>query len=1447
MTTSATTDWIAALADNGVRNDLATAAADGVLSYNEALRVLNDTAADGTFTAAEFQALQTVAAHLNNGVTATSYVADIFTQLVLGNPANIAWHGGSTDSATLGNLRADSSVTQLNELISKWFLGTDMPDLTMVPDNQRSVTQPQYRTVSGPLYGHTGAAAIVDVAQGALGDCVVCASMIEMVNNHPDLLKSMIVDNGNGTYGVRFYLHGNEVWVTVNQQLPTDAYGHQVYGHNGAQQEVALWMPLLEKAYAQLSETGMVGHPAVNSYENIDGNITSIVLPAMSNARVTYYSTTASDWADKKAMLVAALAAHRDVVFETTKDAPHTYDSDGMIELVGWHAFAVLGYDAGTDKFIVRNPWGDNYASQNWTAQFEVSMDEMQAEGGGVAVAASLSSPVVQLAGVSHKLGLSAAVDVAPLFAVFNPDALPVSRYLFHAAGSGALDLHGATDLATAEQHAAGDVVIGAADLARLQFLSPGADGAAVLSIQALVGQQWSAANDIHWTFSGTSADTMVLPKVLTAMDTGAIVSLSSLFQLDGANDAKVFYEVSVPDNGGTLEVHGARNLWPDAKPGEYEFNAADLRLVTYQAPSTAGMVTLQICPYHGDGWGGWQNINIQVGTRDVAHALQNYANGQLALIGPVHDASAAVFANLDGLNTLLHSDRLGFIQITDDVAQVQSMTGAQFDQYRGVFAAMRGNFSLHVTDASLADAPLLGTSLAEHVASAGFSGSAADVAANLDVLQTLAAAGRLAGITLTDSGTATLSITGTQMAADSAALRLIAGDYHVAVQDSVAAVLAASATSAVALSYTISDSAANVNASLDALQALAAAGKLSAITLTDSGQATLKLGVAKLFTDGAALDKLLGHYTLAATGANAADAAKLAPYYPQASFTVSDSAAQVQASLAALQALAAQGRLFGLTLTDGGMPVLSVTADQLVDDGALLRAITSPYKLSVAGVGAGAARFVLQQGAMRTADVQFHPSTDGQALAGQVNTVVGFQNATLGQGHHAVVLDGARDHYAVRLDSSGQLELKNIAAGDADYNKSVTIHGVSYIVFNGAATDAGGNYPNMYFVADAHNAAVAELYVAALGRLPDLRGLEYWETLLGGGSALTDIAASFIASQEFQLRFPAAASPADLGGAADQAFVTALYQNVLHRAPDAGGLHYWLDRLANGGSRADVLVSFALSPEDESNTHAAPGHQNGWLIDTNQGGYADSATLLPAATVLNQGLANGYLNTGLIAAASIGTGVAAGGISLAGHTLTLAQGLTAQSVVLSSVVDHLLGHGNNNQIYSGGHATIAIDGVGNTIHMNGADRLDLLDGSDTLVINFAPGSGATLHLAQGQPTLLSAAASQVSGAALNSSQGYVIQVGSLGDGSAGAAAAAINAAYAVAATSTEHITFIGQDSSGNMEAWRFGAGSTGNVTADANGNHQVDAAELVHLATLIGVNAAQLHATDLA
>ena len=71
-------------------------------------------------------------------------------------------------------------------------------------------------------------------------------------------------------------------------------------------------------------------------------------------------------------------------------------------------------------------------------------------------------------------------------------------------------------------------------------------------------------------------------------------------------------------------------------------------------------------------------------------------------------------------------------------------------------------------------------------------------------------------------------------------------------------------------------------------------------------------------------------------------------------------------------------------------------------------------------------------------------------------------------------------------------------------------------------------------------------------------------------------MAANFIASPEFQSKY---------GSAVDSSqFITLLYNNVLHRAPDSGGLQYHLNELATGQTRADVLTHFSESPENQAN-----------------------------------------------------------------------------------------------------------------------------------------------------------------------------------------------------------------------------------------------------------------------
>jgi hypothetical protein len=105
-------------------------------------------------------------------------------------------------------------------------------------------------------------------------------------------------------------------------------------------------------------------------------------------------------------------------------------------------------------------------------------------------------------------------------------------------------------------------------------------------------------------------------------------------------------------------------------------------------------------------------------------------------------------------------------------------------------------------------------------------------------------------------------------------------------------------------------------------------------------------------------------------------------------------------------------------------------------------------------------------------------------------------------------------------------------------------------------------------------------LYRAAFDRPADEAGLGYWIAQMDKGLALRDVAAAFVTSPEYAALY----GP----GQTDQTFLTTLYSHGLPRAPDRGGLAYWLDVLAAGGQRADVLVNFSDSTENHAQVVAA-------------------------------------------------------------------------------------------------------------------------------------------------------------------------------------------------------------------------------------------------------------------
>jgi hypothetical protein len=105
--------------------------------------------------------------------------------------------------------------------------------------------------------------------------------------------------------------------------------------------------------------------------------------------------------------------------------------------------------------------------------------------------------------------------------------------------------------------------------------------------------------------------------------------------------------------------------------------------------------------------------------------------------------------------------------------------------------------------------------------------------------------------------------------------------------------------------------------------------------------------------------------------------------------------------------------------------------------------------------------------------------------------------------------------------------------------------------------------------------AQVYRLYQAAFNRKPDTSGLGFWIQAYKDGKTLTDIATGFQASDEFKKMY---------GDAGNRAFITKVYENVLHRAPEADGLNWWVAVLDGGTTRANAMTGFSESNENKAN-----------------------------------------------------------------------------------------------------------------------------------------------------------------------------------------------------------------------------------------------------------------------
>jgi Ca2+-binding RTX toxin-like protein len=152
----------------------------------------------------------------------------------------------------------------------------------------------------------------------------------------------------------------------------------------------------------------------------------------------------------------------------------------------------------------------------------------------------------------------------------------------------------------------------------------------------------------------------------------------------------------------------------------------------------------------------------------------------------------------------------------------------------------------------------------------------------------------------------------------------------------------------------------------------------------------------------------------------------------------------------------------------------------------------------------------------------------------------------------------------------------------------ALTMHGEAGTVAGGSegGTDTLTSIETLRFAdgslttdTDSEAAQIMRLYDIVWHVVPDAASLDAWVALMDQGVGFGAVANAFYADPHFQ---------ALVGGLDDGGYIDFLYGSTLGTAPSAGDKAYWLDQIAHGATRADVLGGFSDSGAHKAATAGA-------------------------------------------------------------------------------------------------------------------------------------------------------------------------------------------------------------------------------------------------------------------
>lgn len=199
-----------------------------------------------------------------------------------------------------------------------------------------------------------------DVAQGELGDCWFLSAVAVLAHSRPKLIENLFIVrdvNPEGVFGVQLYVDGAWKPFLVDATFPT-LYNGKLFKYARCKKNDALWVPLLEKAYAMM-------HGSYKAIEagNCDEAFIDLTGMPTKRLRLTSHSSGGGQHIDLDEVFVKMISYHSsNCTMGASCGTGGNFERARGMGLRPNHCYSVLDVAVcpQTQRRLVqlRNPWG---------------------------------------------------------------------------------------------------------------------------------------------------------------------------------------------------------------------------------------------------------------------------------------------------------------------------------------------------------------------------------------------------------------------------------------------------------------------------------------------------------------------------------------------------------------------------------------------------------------------------------------------------------------------------------------------------------------------------------------------------------------------------------------------------------------------------------------------------------------------------------------------------------------------------------------------------------------------------------------------------------------------------------------------------------------------------------------------------------------------------------